>query len=313
MRNEQILVINTASVPDPELMRRAREVAKALDHDLSIWCLLDDTGLPPALPADRDRVGRVRRKLLWRCRHALEKVLEETEAAGVTAHGDVRTSESVADAALELVAREPPAFVMISRRPHTRFQEATLAGDDFAIIRSCPVPVWVVNPGHAEGDKIVGAVDGFGGTNGSAELDERILDHASQLARKLGKESHALHTFGQAGLSQPLPTTAAGNPADDMGTSRYDRRMHRAFDFGEAHGVPRERVHIHEGKLVNALEELSEPMNADLIVLGARSRGRLRRVLSRSAAERVVQRVNADVLILKGTEQPRSAEAASIT
>ncbi|HWM30045.1 MAG TPA: universal stress protein [Woeseiaceae bacterium] len=311
MRSEQILVINTASVPAPDLMRRAREVAKALGHDLNVWCLLDDTGLPPALPADRDRVGRVRRKLLWRCRNALEKVLEEAEASGMTAHGDVRTTESVADAVLELVATQPPAFVMISRRPHTRFQEATLAGDDFAIIRSCPVPVWVVNPAHAAGDKIVGAVDGFGDTNGSAELDERILDHAARLARKLGKENHALHTFGQAGLSRPLPP-AAGNPADDMGTSSYDRRMHRAFDFGKAHGVPRERVHIHEGKLVNALEEMSEPMNADLIILGARSRGRLRRVLSRSAAERVVQRVNADVLILKGTEQPRTAEAASI-
>ncbi|MEX2124377.1 MAG: universal stress protein [Woeseia sp.] len=299
MKSGQILVINVASVPEPELMRRAREVAKALAHELFICCLIDDAGLPPTMPGFYDRVGKVRRKLMWRCRHALEKILDEINAFDVAASGDVKPTDSVTDATLDLVRQHSPAFVMISRKRHTRLEEATLSGEDFRIIRSCPVPVWVVNPAHRPGDKIVGAVDGCGQPGNGAALDEKILDNVSRLAQKLGKENHALHTFGQAGMSQTLEP-ASHDAAGDMGTSRNDRRMRRVFDFGKAHGVPRERVHVHEGDLVKVLEEMSEPMNADLIVLGARSRGRLRRMLSGSAAERVVQRVKADVLILKG-------------
>ena len=278
-------------------MRRAREIATALDHEVFICCLLDDAVLPPALPGQKERVRNIRKKLVSRCKNALEQVLDQMNAAGVAARGYVKTADSVKTAALELVEKKSPSLVMICRRSHTRFEEAMLAGDDFAIIRSCPVPVWVVNPAKGTGDKIVGAVDRPGQDQG-ASLDDMILDSVSQLARKLGKQSHALHTFGEAGLSRPIEQPAT-DPDDDMGASRYDRRTRRIIDFGLAHGVPRERVHIHEGKLVNALEEMSGPMNADLIVLGARRRGRLRRMLSGSAAERVVQRVKSDVLILK--------------
>ena len=297
MKSGRLLVISVATVPEPELMRRAREVAAALDHELFICCLLDDAGLPPALPGQKERVRNIRKKLVSRCKNALEQVLDEMHAAGVAARGYVKTTDSVKTAALEMVEKKSPSLVMICRRSHTRFEEAVLAGDDFAIIRACPVPIWVVNPAKGTGDKIVGAVD-RPGQDHAASLDDMILDNVSQLARKLGKQSHALHTFGDAGLSRPLEQPAA-DPDDDMGASRYDRRMRRIIDFGLAHGVPRERVHIHEGKLVNALEEMSGPMNADLIVLGARSRGRLRRMLSGSAAERIVQRVKSDVLILK--------------
>ena len=310
MKRGQLLAINIASLPQPDLMRRARDVAIALRQELYLSCLLDDAELPPALPGRRERVNKVRKKLLTRCSNALDKVLEEASAAGVGAHGEVKAANSVKDAALELVQRLSPSFVLICRKPHSRLQEATLSGNDFEIIRTCPVPVWVVNPENRSGDKIVGAIDrrGTGGGNGS-NLDDEILEKASHLARKLGKEHHALHTFGQAGLPQALEP-AAPDPDDDMGASRYDRRMRRIFEFGQAHGVPRNRIHVHEGKLINALEEMSEPMNADLIILGERHRGRLSRLFSGSAAERVIQRVKSDVLILND-RGPQAAEESS--
>jgi universal stress protein E len=304
MKRGQLLVLNFASVPQPDLMRRGRDVAAALKQDLIICCLLDDAELPPALPGRSERVKAVRKKLIARCSIALDKVLEEASVAGVCAHGEVKAANSVKDAALELVRRLSPSFVLICRRPRSRLREVTLSGNDFEIMRTCPVPVWVVNPENRSGDKIVGAIDRPDG-NGS-KLDGAILEKASHLARKLGKEPHALHTFGHAGLPQPLEP-AARDPQDDMGASRYDRRMRRIFEFGKTHGVPRNRIHIHEGKLINALEEMSEPMNADLIILGARHRGRLSRLFSGSSAERVIQRVKSDVLILND-RGPQAAE-----
>lgn len=295
------------SIPHPNLVRRAREVAGALQEELYICCMFDEAELPPALPGRRERVRRVRQKLIERCRRSLDKLLKDLAAAGVSASGEVRASSSVEEDALEVVQRISPSLVLIRRNNHSRFEEMTLTGHDFSMIRSCPAPVWVVNPQHKSGDKIVGAIERPSADGGAVDsLDARILDHAAKLARKLGKEPHALHTFGEAGLPQAVEP-AAPDPEDDMGTSRYDRRMGRVFDMAAAHGLPRERIHIHEGKLVETLEEMSEPMNADLIVLGARRGGRLSRMFSGSAAERVVQRVRADVLVLK-SGGPRAAE-----
>ena len=307
MRNGHLLVIDFGFIPQPSLVRRARELADALQQELFICCMFDEAGLPPALPGRRERVQRLRQKLIKRCRKSLQKLLKDLNADGVTADGEVQPTQSPSEDALELVRRLSPSLVLICRKTHSRLEEATLSGHDFAIIRSCPAPVWVVNPEHRDGDKIVGAIEQpRQNGNGADSLDARILDQASHLARKLGKEPHALHTFGQAGLPQPVEPAAA-DPEDDMGASHYDRRMRRVFDIGEQHGLPRERIHIHEGKLVETLEEMSEPMNADLIVLGARRRGRFSRLFSGSAAERVVQRVKADVLILK-SGGPRAAE-----
>lgn len=311
MQSGQLLVMDFGSVLQPGLVRRAQEVAAALRRDVFICCMYDEAELPPALPGRRKRVRRVRRKLIERGRRSLQKLLQELNASGVRAQGEMRSSQSVAEDALGLIQRLSPSLVLIRRKSHSRFEQMTLTGHDFAIIRSCPAPVWVVNPRNGSGDKVVGAIVGTVEQSPESSeladsLDARILRQASELAEKLGKEPHALHTFGDAGFPQEVEPAATG-PEDDMGTSHYDRRLGQIFDMGEAHGMARERIHVHEGKLVKTLEEMSEPMNADLIVLGARRRGRLSRMFSRSAAERVVQRVRADVLILK-CSGPRAAE-----
>lgn len=305
MKGGQLLVINFASLPEPELMRRARDVAKALEIEAFVCCVLDDAELPPMLPGRRQRVRDVRSRLISRCEASLGKVLDSARAAGTDMHGYVKTADSPRRAAMRLVRDRTPSLVMLSLRPHTRFEDATLTGDDYAIIRASPVPVWVVNCSLDGRDSIVGAVEGADGEDAAGTLNARVLANVSRLAEKLGKQSHALHAFGQAGLARRLEPAA--DDGDGMGESRYDRRIREVLRFGKAYGLPEERLHIHEGKLVNALEEVSGPVKAGVIVLGTRVRGRLQRVLSDSVAERVVQRVPSDVLILKSSRKKGAA------
>ncbi len=103
------------------------------------------------------------------------------------------------------------------------------------------------------------------------------LSPEAPMARR--HDPRGLHVAGArreargAGPAPPRPAStwrattgswAAPDLEDDMGASRYDRRMRWILAFGKAHGLPRERTHIQEGKLVDALEEMSSTMNADL-------------------------------------------------
>ena len=87
MESGELLVINFATVPQPNLLRRAREIAGALRQELFICCLLDDAELPPALPGRRERVRSVRQRLVARCNTSLRKLLNEMREAGIAADG----------------------------------------------------------------------------------------------------------------------------------------------------------------------------------------------------------------------------------
>lgn len=308
MKQGTLMVIEFASVPQPALMQRARAVAAALQLGVYVGCLRDDSDLPPPLPGRRQHTEDLRARVRSRSRLALERRLDAMRADGIEAAGSVAMTDSVTKTVLQLVREQAPALVMIARKSHTGFEQATLGGEDFAILRECPVPVWVVHPSKHGGDKILGAVGKVARSSDGESLDDRILDETALLAEKLGKEGHAVHAFGEAGFVSPLEP-AADDPMDDMGTSRNDARIEGVVAFAQAHGLAPEHAHIYEGKLERVLEEEAGPLNADLIVLGSNCDGRLKRLLSGSTTEKIIDQADTDVLVLKGetaaTPRPR--------
>lgn len=303
MKQGMLMVIELASVPQPALMQRARAVATALDLGVYVGCLRDDSDLPPPLPGRRERREDLRARVHSRSRLALERRLEGMRADGIDAEGSVAMTDSVSKAVLQLVREHAPAMLMIARRAHTGFEQATLGGEDFAILRECPVPVWIVHPSKYDGDKILGAVGSPARGDDGKSLDDLILDETALLAEKLGKEGHAVHAFGEAGLVSALEP-AADDPVDDMGTSRNDARIEDVLAFVQAHGLAAEHAHIYEGKLERVLEEEAGSLNADLIVLGSNCDGRLKRMFSGSTTEKIIDHVDTDVLVLKAETPP---------
>lgn len=295
----KLLVVETASVPHPALGERAREVAAALGLDVFDCCVLDESAIPPALAGRRERMQKLFTRLLSRSWHSLERRLEAMRADGLNAEGGVVQSGALKETVLDQVREQSASLVMMLRRPHTPLEQKMLSGDDFAVVRECPVPVWIVNPRKNGGDTIVGAVDRPHPDPERETLGDRILDEATALAKRLGKESHAVYAFGAAGAVSPPIEKPAADPQDDMGTSRTDRRVRRLYELASAHGIAAAHAHVYEGRLVRVLAEEAEYMNADVVVVGDRRDGRLKRILTGSTAEGAIEHVPADVLVVK--------------
>lgn len=303
MKQGMLMVVELACVPQPALLQRARTVAAALHLGVYVCCLRDDADLPPPLPGRRQRAENLRARVHSRSRLVLERRLEAMRADGIEAEGSVAATGSVSKSVLQRVREQAPVLVMVARRSHSGFEQATLGGDDFAIIRECPVPVWVVHPSRHGGDKILGAVARPAAESaGGRSLDDLILDETALLAQKLGKEGHALHAFGDAGFVSPPLKAAAEDPVDDMGASRNDARIEGMLAFVQAHGLAPEHAHIYEGRLERVLEEEADALNAELIVLGSGCDGRLKRLLSGGTTEKIIEHVDTDVLVMKSEE-----------
>lgn len=299
MSEGKLLVVETESVPNPALAERAREVASALGVEVFDCCILDETALPPALPGRRERMQKVFARLLSRARRSLERRLEAMRADGIRAEGGVVQSSALKETVLDQVREQSASLVMMLRRPHTSLEQRMLAGDDFALVRECPVPVWIVNPAKNGGNAIVGAIDRPRPGAEQQTLDDRILDEVTALAAKLGKESHAVYAFGAAGAVSPPIETPVRDPQDDLGTSRTDERIRKLQELASSHGIAPGHEHVYEGRLVRVLSEEAESMHADLVVVGDRRDGRLKRIFAGSTAETAIEHIPADVLVVK--------------
>jgi universal stress protein E len=66
-----------------------------------------------------------------------------------------------------------------------------------------------------------------------------------------------------------------------------------------SHPVDPSRVHLEQGAANEVLPRLADSLGAALLVMGAVSRGRLQEVFLGSTAERVLDRIGCDVLVIK--------------
>ena len=136
-------------------------------------------------------------------------------------------------------------------------------------------------------------------TDGSADaaLAARI---AADLARRTGAALHLIHTW------QPVPVTSYPYPSVQLASTyqlyQSDAEAVLADAAGEltAGGVRPAATHLHCGQPVGAIVTLAEELRVDLIVLGSRGLGTLRRLVLGSVSEGVAHEARRPVLIVRG-------------
>jgi len=99
---------------------------------------------------------------------------------------------------------------------------------------------------------------------------------------------------GMAGM--PL---AGGITAAEIIDSERKRIAASLATIVESHALGGERVRLEQGSASEALPRVAENLGASVLVMGAVSRSRLQEIFLGSTAERVLERVGCDVLVVK--------------
>jgi nucleotide-binding universal stress UspA family protein len=125
----------------------------------------------------------------------------------------------------------------------------------------------------------------------------RALELAAELARSSGAQLTMLHAF------EPVQPTL-GEPFLDAATVKHTAEAERFLAQAATYIADLEpQLSVVEGPAANAILSVAEARKADLIVMGARSRGVVRAALG-SVSSRVVHQAGCPVLIAR--EQPSS-------
>lgn len=305
MNDRKILVVVDPTSEDQPAVERATWLAEHMSASLELFiCDYDsdiDAGRSSTVWIDQP----VRENLLSRLKDKLEALAVPLRERGLEVAVDVAWEHPLDEGIVRKIEACQPWLVAKDTHHHNVLKRTILSNTDWHLIRQCPVPLLLVKPDPiAEKPKVFAAVDPLHAHDKAAELDNEIVKLAKTLTDGTGGELHVLHTFN-------VPTAALNVPegASVARIAEEVKQRHRDVfaEFLAPHAIPDDRAHLIEGRAYERLPEITEREGAGIIVMGAVSRRGLDRVFIGSTAERVLDRLPCDLLIVKCESTESSA------
>ena len=171
---------------------------------------------------------------------------------------------------------------------------------DWELLRLSPVPVLLVKSGSAyRRPTVLAALDPGHAFAKSVKLDAAILRVARTISGALAGKLHAMHAF--LGVPSPL-LNAELIGAHVLARVRQQRRASIRATFRRVllhSGIPAARQHLVERYPFEAIPSVAREIRAAIVVMGAVSRSGLKRVFIGNTAERVLDGLPCDVLVVK--------------
>ncbi|MEO8443755.1 MAG: universal stress protein [Gammaproteobacteria bacterium] len=181
------------------------------------------------------------------------------------------------EAVVRHVMDAKPDLLVAEGGHHGRLARWILSNTDWELIRSCPCPLWLVRGASLPArPKLLVAVDPRHVQARRSRLDTRLMEAAHRLTGNFGGTISVVH---------------ADDP-DDSCIDAVERLAAR-------HAVPPARRYVIPGPTTRVLPEVVAKSGADVLLLGAVSRSRPGEPFIGTTAERIIDRVECDLFVVK--------------
>jgi universal stress protein E len=297
---ERILV----AIADPtagmnKAIRRAAALARSSGASIELFNAISSPMSPGSAHSAAEQFTRFE---VAQNRQLLERTANRLRREELIVSTNVQTGYPVHAAILRQVRISKADLLIIEARKHNVFARLLLTQTDFELIRRCPAPLLIVKGRAAwRSPRILAALDPFHSNDKPSALDGEIIAAAGAVAGLVRGSVHAAHIYlplGSYVADLPLaPVALAGIPAQEK-AHRHNIKRRFYEDLGR-YGISKGRGHLVGGDPAVELPRLARSLRAGLIVMGAVSRSGLKRMFIGNTAERVLDSLKCDVLVVK--------------
>ena len=297
-----LCVIDPTKEVQPALVRAAwlaRETGAALDL---LICYYNEYLSHPRY-FESGQLNDTRQEVLETQRKKLEDM-----AAPLRVDGLVVATAAIWEHPLhEGVVRQASALksdvVFKDTHHYSALSRSIFTNADWNLIRTCPLPLWLVKPGEpAEDPRIIAAIDPLNEHDKPAALDDKILQLSKSLAADLNGDIHAFHSYdprmaiSSATANAYAPVSLPLHDIEEEMRTRHRKPFHDAIEF---YGIGSDHEHLVSGLVHEELPELANKLHANVVIMGAVARNRLQRIFIGSTAERTLEHLPCDLLVIK--------------
>jgi universal stress protein E len=304
-RLDRILAVLDPTTEAQPALAKAATLARRAGATLELFICDFDPSLSGQPFFDTDKLRELREEFVTERLGYLEDLAEDLRSEGLAVETHVHWDNPAYRGIVRRVEESLPDLVVKDTHYHTVLRRTLFTNTDWSLIRTCPAPLLLAKAGDwPDSPRIVAALDPGHLGDKPAALDHDILDWAGLVAARMGGDVHALHAFFPAALLAATATLAgmplaSGMAAAGIVEAERERITAVLADIVGPHGLAAGRVHLEQGAATDVLPRMAEQLGAALMVMGAVSRSRLQEVFLGSTAERVLDRIGCDLLVVK--------------
>jgi len=300
---KNILVIVDPTANQQPAIEKAALLAKEWRATLELFICDYRAGL------DVPEAEKARETLLEHRRAALEALAAPLRKNGLEVTTDAAFDNPLHEGLLRKIAKSHVDLVVKDTHYHNLLRRTLITNTDWHLIRSCTTPLLLVKPTHWSGDlRSLAAIDPGHTGDKPAALDHAICDWAVALAKAMQGQPHAVHMYFPSALlittaaATGMPMAVATGAEQELIETERQARLKLVQDVTAAHSITPEHTRLMLGNAVDLLAEEAERVRADVVVMGAISRSRLQSIFIGNTAERVLDHLPCDVLVVKPLE-----------
>ena len=303
MMNKSILAIIEPDIFPDEVARRAAWLAIQYGYDLEL--LLCDPVL--TVLGDSFIVSNEAQELADNIKQAQIEIIGGIAASvssrDLNVEASVLHQGPISDAIIGKAMDSDPAFVVKGTSYHSPADRAMFTYTDWRLIRKLNCPVWLVKGGEwKDHPVIVGAVDPTHQHDPKATIDQKIVEAGKNLASMTEGKLLLLHTYQRlveigARVIKTIKPIKVSVEELDKKTRETHRRQLDAL--AAANGVALDDVHQLPGRTHEILPSFVRSHGADIVIMGAIARTGLKRRIVGSTAEKVLDHLPCDILLVR--------------
>jgi universal stress protein E len=300
---DKILAVIDPTVTEQRGMERAAWLAKASDAKLELLICYYNEYLSGDRLFDSPSLDKARAEVIANHEKHLEELAEPLRQDGIVVNTSAVWDHPLHDGIVRHAVNTEASIVIKDTHHHTAVARALLTNTDWNLIRTCPMPLWLVKPRHVS-DKpiIIAAIDPMNQHDKPAALDDEILHISKRIGSDTGGDVHAFHAYdpriavATATANAYIPVSL---PFDEIEQQMHEDHQKRFAEITDFHGIADEKSHLVAGLTHEELPEIAEKLGADVVVMGAVARNYLKRLFIGATAERTLEHLPCDLLIIK--------------
>ena len=300
---KKILAVLDPTVEEQPALQRAAWLAKQTGAELELLICYYNEYLSGDRLFDSPSLEKARSEVIANHEQHLESFAEPLRKDGIvvrtTAIWDHPLYEGIVRHAIESHAD----VVFKDTHHHSVAARALLTNTDWNLIRTCPMPLWLVKPRDLDDRPVfVAAIDPMNQHDKPAALDDEILQLSKMIGELTNGSVHAFHSYdpriavATATANAYIPVSL---PFDEIEQQMHEDHQKRFSEITSFHEVADENSHLVAGLAHEELPAIAEELDADVVVMGAVARNRWKRLFIGATAERTLEHLPCDLVIVK--------------
>ena len=284
-------------------MRRAAWLAKNTGAELELLICYYNEYLSGDRLFDSPSLEKARAEVIESHEKHLEELAEPIRADGVVVTTSAVWDHPLFEGIVRHAITSDADIVVKDTHHHTAVARALLTNTDWSLIRACPLPLWLVKPRDvSDSPVLIAAIDPMNQNDKPAALDDEILQVSKTICEGIGGDVHAFHAYdpriavATATANAYIPVSL---PFDEIEQQMHEDHQKRFREITEFHGVADDHSHLVAGLTHEELPAMADELGADVVVMGAVARNRWKRLFIGATAERTLEHLPCDLLIVK--------------